>query len=47
MYCTSLKYSGNKKIAIIALYPYALCKIPVFIKFLIELAAADPVHRYT
>ena len=46
-YCNSLKYSGNNKIAIIAAAHMRYCKIPVFIKFLTELAAAVPVHRYT
>ena len=31
-YCKSLKYSGNNKIAIIALCPYALFQNPFFIK---------------
>ena len=47
VYCTSRKYSGNNKLAIIALCSYALLQNPVFIKFLIELPAAVPVHRYT
>ena len=48
VYCKSrYKYSGNNKIAIIALCPYALLYNPVFVKFLIELAAAVPVHCYT
>ena len=47
VYCKSLKYSGNNKIAIIALCPYALLKKPVFIRLLIKFAAATPVHRYT